>query len=158
MRGTHAGSRRPGCATYQGKRAHTFHIPSGSIAEPLAAIFIRLTLAHTVRRPFALASTGVATSGLYVLCDGAARCDVRLHNTSLRHNRLLWQAALEPGDLQGGAVSPYDDTGLQLFRRVMPWLTYTYPLMYIWGGVSRSMAVALGGAVGVAVGVRADEE
>ncbi|PNW77062.1 hypothetical protein CHLRE_10g420561v5 [Chlamydomonas reinhardtii] len=80
-------------------------------------------------------NTGVATSGLYVLCDGAARCDVRLHNTSLRHNRLLWQAALEPGDLQGGAVSPYDDTGLQLFRRVMPWLTYTYPLMYIWGGM-----------------------
>ncbi|GFR39712.1 hypothetical protein Agub_g192 [Astrephomene gubernaculifera] len=72
-------------------------------------------------------NTGVATSGLYVLCDGASSCSVDMVNCTVADNKLLWQAATDENSLPQG-VDIYGD-GPILFRLMTPWLMYTYPLL-----------------------------
>ncbi|KAG2489840.1 hypothetical protein HYH03_011643 [Edaphochlamys debaryana] len=105
-------------------------------------------------------NTGVATSGLYVLCDGtgAASCRVTLKDCSIEGNRLLWQPAIDPANLPppglfapltdwdtlASGTSAYDNPGpgLQLFRAMMPWLTFTYSLIDYWAGLTAKQAIS----------------
>ncbi|KAG2440227.1 hypothetical protein HXX76_004339 [Chlamydomonas incerta] len=85
-------------------------------------------------------NTGVATSALYVLCDGgmaSGACSVSLTDCNLRDNKLLWQAALDPANLPppgflGMAWDPEPGPGKKLLNAMVPWLTYTYPLLQYW--------------------------
>lgn len=95
--------------------------------------------------------TGMATSGLAVLCDGADSCNVVLTNCTVTGNKLLWSPAVDPKTVNpNGATSirnsiveadyeGYQDAaGTTLFRRMSPWLTYTYPLVDVYATVSFS--------------------
>eukprot|EP00198_Chlamydomonas_reinhardtii_P000362 XP_001689697.1 predicted protein [Chlamydomonas reinhardtii] len=90
-------------------------------------------------------NTGMATSGLAVLCDGADSCNVVLTNCTVTGNKLLWSPAVDPKTVNpNGATSirnsiveadyeGYQDAaGTTLFRRMSPWLTYTYPLVDVY--------------------------
>ncbi|GFR42167.1 hypothetical protein Agub_g2905 [Astrephomene gubernaculifera] len=76
-----------------------------------------------------LGNTGVATSGLYVLCDNVT-CNVDIRDCTIKDNKLLWQPALDPATLPspGNTFGDYD-TGFQLLTTMAPWLTYTYPVI-----------------------------
>ncbi|GFR42168.1 hypothetical protein Agub_g2906 [Astrephomene gubernaculifera] len=76
-----------------------------------------------------LGNTGVATSGLYVLCDNVT-CNVDIRDCIIKDNKLLWQPALDPATLPSPGLTFGDyDTGFQLLTTMAPWLTYTYPVI-----------------------------
>eukprot|EP00198_Chlamydomonas_reinhardtii_P008120 XP_001697457.1 predicted protein [Chlamydomonas reinhardtii] len=85
-------------------------------------------------------NTGVATSSLYVLCDGgqaSGACTVSLTDCTLRNNKLLLQPALDPENLSppgflGTIFDPEPGPGKKLLDAMVPWLTYTYPLLQYW--------------------------
>ena len=91
------------------------------------------------------APTGVATSSLYVLCDGgqaSGACTVSLTDCTLRNNKLLLQPALDPENLSppgflGTIFDPEPGPGKKLLDAMVPWLTYTYPLLQYWKTVRR---------------------
>ncbi len=102
---------------------------------------------------------GVSTGALYLLCDGMARCDFTLTDCTVERNKLLWQAAMDdypynddliwsPDNLDLIRVSDYDygddsdedqpqevPESIKLFRSMVPWLTYTYPLLELFKAV-----------------------
>ncbi|KAG2493106.1 hypothetical protein HYH03_008769 [Edaphochlamys debaryana] len=110
-------------------------------------------------------NTGVATSALYTLCDGAASCTLELKDCTIADNRLLWQPATDPARLPKASYTPTfnadgapvfatgtpsigvlpvtgymdlgfiqipvggDGEGMTLLKAMVPWQTYTYPLV-----------------------------
>ncbi|KAG2490306.1 hypothetical protein HYH03_011257 [Edaphochlamys debaryana] len=83
-------------------------------------------------------NTGVATSGLYVMCDGAngMTCDVTLTDCTVQDNRLMWQPAVDVKRLPRlryiNGMFGYTSNFPSVFAAMMPWLTYTYPIIDYW--------------------------
>jgi hypothetical protein len=96
-------------------------------------------------------AAGMATGALYMLCDSATSCTAQLTNSSVSGNKALWADAASQAGLPSASeadrsffVDYYGDfitkslllPSIIRFFKMVPWLTYTYPLSYYYQTVS----------------------
>lgn len=117
----------------------------------VAWLHMRLIIIPELHELVAFFLAGVATSGLYVLCDNATACDVDLQSCTVTNNSLLWQQAAYLNDLSFVEdrglwnAQDYSDEGpgISLLMSMVPWMTYTYPLLEHFSAASRQVSAVI---------------